>query len=278
MKIIFRQLERDGILPRFGVEGCYLKQLKFTEDTRVTTLKTHHHNEYELHLITRGAQTYETEGRVATVRAGFAYIIPPGVRHRMVAVEPSSEKYAISFKYDFRTRELTLPELSDARELELPSGVLEALTFVEEEASRRGELSRVLCEMRLFEGLALLFRGLGLDERRSEPEPELSPPILTMAKQYIADNSESAPSVRDVAVYCHIGEKQLTRIFRRYEGITVFEYIRRERLELAKRLLDEGELTLREISERLGFASEYYFNEFFKKGAGMPPGAYRKTR
>ena len=59
--------------------------------------------------------------------------------------------------------------------------------------------------------------------------------------------------------------------------MTLGAYIRRERTELIRRMLDEGDLSLSEISEATGFQNEYYFNAFFKKNAGMSPGAYRKT-
>ena len=41
-------------------------------------------------------------------------------------------------------------------------------------------------------------------------------------------------------------------------------------------VMNESELSLKEISERLNFANEYYFNTFFKKYSGMTPGEYRK--
>ncbi|MBO5836623.1 MAG: helix-turn-helix domain-containing protein, partial [Oscillospiraceae bacterium] len=44
------------------------------------------------------------------------------------------------------------------------------------------------------------------------------------------------------------------------------------------KLLLESNLSLKEISQQLHFGSEHYLNAFFKKYAGMPPGAYRKMQ
>ena len=43
-----------------------------------------------------------------------------------------------------------------------------------------------------------------------------------------------------------------------------------------ERLISDMTLTLKEISDRMNFNNEYYFNAFFKKHIGMPPGTYKK--
>ena len=97
-----------------------------------------------------------------------------------------------------------------------------------------------------------------------------------MAKQYIEDNVELNPSVSDVAEYCHLSAKQLTRIFNGFEGISPGEYIIRARVSRIEALLSDRSLSLRQIGEIMSFNNEYYFNAFFKKYSGMPPGEYRK--
>lgn len=79
------------------------------------------------------------------------------------------------------------------------------------------------------------------------------------------------------AAYCYLSAKQLTRIFEKETGLPLGAYIRRERCEKIRELLENGELTLSEISETMNFRNEYYFNAFFKKNAGIAPGAYSKT-
>ena len=80
----------------------------------------------------------------------------------------------------------------------------------------------------------------------------------------------------DVAEYCYLGTKQLTRLFREYEDNTPAAYIRERKIGHIERLLSETELSLREISEKMSFANEYHFNSFFKKYAGMTPREYRR--
>ena len=97
-----------------------------------------------------------------------------------------------------------------------------------------------------------------------------------MATQYIQDNIEQAPTVSEVAAYCGVSERQLSRIFAG-EGQSPAEIIRAQRVRRIEELLADPSLSLKDIGDRMGFSDEYYFNAFFKKYAGMTPGAYRKT-
>jgi AraC-like DNA-binding protein len=98
-----------------------------------------------------------------------------------------------------------------------------------------------------------------------------------MAKQYISDNINTPLTVLEVADYCHLSTKQLTRIFIIEEGMHTAEYIRKMRCIEIEKLLCDKALSLKAISEQMGFSSEYYFNSYFKKYAGLAPGIYRRS-
>ena len=52
-------------------------------------------------------------------------------------------------------------------------------------------------------------------------------------------------------------------------------YIQRKKIDYSIELLKNKDLSLSAISTMLGFPNEYYFNTYFKKAVGLPPGAYR---
>jgi AraC-like DNA-binding protein len=99
---------------------------------------------------------------------------------------------------------------------------------------------------------------------------------VAMARQYIADNIELHPTIEEVAAYCYLGTKQLTRMFLCAEGMTLNAYIREQKIAHIRRLLSDSDLPLSEISDRMQFSSEYYFNTYFKSHTGMTPGKYRQ--
>ncbi|MBL8991700.1 MAG: helix-turn-helix transcriptional regulator, partial [Spirochaetia bacterium] len=66
--------------------------------------------------------------------------------------------------------------------------------------------------------------------------------------------------------------------FKKQFGISPKQYFLLEKTELAKRYLLESELSVSEISERLGFANAFHFSRLFKKHSGTSPAAFRGER
>jgi AraC-like DNA-binding protein len=71
-------------------------------------------------------------------------------------------------------------------------------------------------------------------------------------------------------------ESQTIRLFKRAYGITPYTYVLNKRLELGKSLLNNTNLTVKEIADKLCFADEYYFSNLFRSKVGMTPSSYRK--
>ncbi|MFZ6024011.1 MAG: helix-turn-helix domain-containing protein [Bacteroidota bacterium] len=67
----------------------------------------------------------------------------------------------------------------------------------------------------------------------------------------------------------------ISRIFSQLEGITIEKYLLLLRMERAKELLIQTELSATEISDRLGYSSPQSFITQFKKEIGKTPGEYR---
>lgn len=271
MKIVYRQ--SDAPLPGGGLSGilvkdCLLKKLSQEKDRKITSRKMHHHTHYEVHILIKGSQEYEVEGCCYKVEAGQFLLIAPECAHRICASSRDALKYAVTF----RMEPADVATFCGA----LQERIRADLGFVEEEARQKKELSPILTENCMLEIVVMLLRQAGRKEREQKI-PGDEKVHLTMARQYIRDNIESAPTVEEVAKYCYLSSKQLTRLFLEEEDVTPGEYIRKTRGLYAEKLLCDASLSLREISERMNFASEYYFNSFFKKHAGMPPGEYRKS-
>jgi AraC-like DNA-binding protein len=73
-----------------------------------------------------------------------------------------------------------------------------------------------------------------------------------------------------------LSPKQLGRLFEKYEGKTVLEFIHEQKINSAKQLLLESDELQETISKKLGFSSVHYFNKFFISHTGMTPSKYRK--
>jgi AraC family transcriptional regulator len=76
----------------------------------------------------------------------------------------------------------------------------------------------------------------------------------------------------------HYDYNYLSNLFSGMEGITLEQYIIRQKIEKVKELLFYDELNLSEIADRLGYSSVAHLSSQFKKITGFTPSELKKTR
>ncbi|SHE40523.1 ABC-type sugar transport system, substrate-binding protein, contains N-terminal xre family HTH domain [Arenibacter palladensis] len=84
-------------------------------------------------------------------------------------------------------------------------------------------------------------------------------------------------SVENLAEALNISRVQLYRKVKAIIGLSVSDYISNYRLENAKTMLENTDLSMSEIGYSTGFSSPNYFSTAFKSKYGVTPGAYKKS-
>lgn len=69
----------------------------------------------------------------------------------------------------------------------------------------------------------------------------------------------------------------LSRFFSESEGMTIEQYILRQKVERVKEFIGYNELTLSEIAERMGYSSVAHLSSQFRKVTGTTPSQYKKS-
>lgn len=128
------------------------------------------------------------------------------------------------------------------------------------------ELSGVLTQM--YEDFIRRVR----DSRRS---PEISRPIRECC-DYVDLHLTEELTLSSLASLVGYTEYYLTRKFKREMGMSLWEYVNRKKVEMAKILLLDQTLTIQDVGSSLNFCSRSYFSEVFQKYAGCSPSAYRR--
>jgi len=91
---------------------------------------------------------------------------------------------------------------------------------------------------------------------------------------HINDNmSDPALSVESLAAELHLSRSQLYRKIKTLTGQTVNEFVRKLRLERAKKILETENANVSEVCYKVGFSSPSYFTKCFKAHFGMLPTA-----
>ena len=104
-----------------------------------------------------------------------------------------------------------------------------------------------------------------------------APPILEKAREFIRQHYGENLSVADISESVNISQSLLFKLFRTEENATPMEYLRRVRIEQAKKLLFESQLKICDISTACGFSDTAYFCKVFKDQTGSSPASYRKS-
>lgn len=89
---------------------------------------------------------------------------------------------------------------------------------------------------------------------------------------------ETGMDIAGVAAEIGISERQLQRHFRKYLGTSPREYLRSLRLQRARALLGETDLSVTEVAVATGFSSAAILARWFKKQYGQSPYAYTNAR
>lgn len=96
--------------------------------------------------------------------------------------------------------------------------------------------------------------------------------------EYILQNLGSEElSVSLLARRSFLNEDYLNRVFKRETGESLNQYIIKQRMALAARLLENPGLSLNTIAGQVGYANYPYFVASFKKTYGCSPSEYRKS-
>lgn len=93
--------------------------------------------------------------------------------------------------------------------------------------------------------------------------------------QYVQANLDSPHTVSDLAGWASMSPRTLQRQFRDSVGLSPLEWVTRQRIALAKDLLEASNAPISEIVTQTGFNSVESFRRQFRRIAGTSPSAYR---
>ncbi|UQZ33104.1 hypothetical protein C2I18_05740 [Paenibacillus sp. PK3_47] len=101
--------------------------------------------------------------------------------------------------------------------------------------------------------------------------------LMMEAAARIASGAAGPFNLRDLADGLGLSPVQMTRRFRRTYGQTPSEYLKALRLERARMMLRDTEMTLAEIAEAAGYDNGFYLSRVFTRTFGITPSAFRKN-
>ena len=248
-----------------------------TDRYNADTLTTHFHQHtfYEIHIITKGFILYGFKDKEINVSKGNLVIIPPGERHTVKEFSDVFSKFTIAFETDNTGDYYEMLSSMENILLSLTPVLSDEMQNIYDISSSKLDFKSELVYLSVARIIYVLCSLYGEKRRKLKSSGDETDDRITKAKKYITDNMDLFLTCEDVANHCHISSKQLGRLFREKEGTSLLDYIHNCKITLAISLLTGSDLTLQEISDKLGFSGVQYFCKFFKAKTDLTPSRYR---
>lgn len=247
----------------------------------------HSHRFAELVMVLGGRGVHlSQDGSSTIIKSGDVILIPEGQSHGYKDTQ-NLELMDILFKLD----QLGLPlkelnkipgfrvlfgELSSGKRImqyRLSEGcqrVLDVVRQLEAESMGqepgRNELLRAHFIILLVTLSRVLFENQHGSRRR-----------LRQALWLMEEHFDQPHRVSSLASSVGMAHRTFTRTFRKTVGVSPGEYMLNLRIHQAKVLLEEEDLTVTEISQRVGFDDSNYFSRLFRRKTGKSPRQWRQT-
>lgn len=251
-------------LHRRQIGGLSLTETRYRAGTLVPP---HEHVQGYFCLVRSGTYREMFGGRERSCGPATLAFHPPGERHS----EQFGDATVFSFNVEvdpgwFDRLGLSIRCFEDA--LVCRGAEPEALaTRLYREFLENDEASRVAIEGLVLQTLAAASRT---------PRPALRrPPWFHRVVERLHDGP-APPSLAELAALAGVHPVYLARAFRKFQRCTIGEYVRRLRVEQARRDILDPALSLKQISDRAGFADQSHFTRCFRRLTGMTPNDYRR--
>lgn len=99
----------------------------------------------------------------------------------------------------------------------------------------------------------------------------LATPTLRRIFDYINSHLEHDLTLAEIAREANLSPYHFTRLFKQTTGESLHQYVIRQRVEAAKRLLLDEQLPIAEVATKVGFADQSHLGRHLKRSFGVTP-------
>ena len=138
---------------------------------------------------------------------------------------------------------------------------------------RRMERDETMSTLLAASGAAWHVLALLAADRRAVGRDAADPIEATI--EHLRAASSTRVSVGELAGMAGLSESHYSALFRRATGYGVLEYQTRQRMGLARELLDTTARTIASIAQQVGYPDPLYFSRQFRRIHAMSPSEYR---
>ena len=299
MKVIrgleFHTDSKEEKLPDFSPDFPYIASRAELDCYREPFVPWHWHKAVELFYIESGELRYHTPNGTMVFSEGSGGMVNSNVLH-MTSFRKNREKniqllhifdpVLIAGQWGSLIEQKYITPLITASRLELialyPDNprhasilhlIRQAFELSEDEFGYELNIREVLSQ--------IWFRIVQLCRPALLEEPDTNTKSIDKIKSmmiYIHEHYSEKISVSELSAAAYLSERECYRVFQSCLHMTPTEYMKSYRLQMACRMLAEGQESVTEIGHACGLGSTSYFGKIFHARTGCTPLEYRRKR
>lgn len=254
-------------------------------EPQIRDYRAHHHTECELSIFLKGSGIYVVGDRKYTFQEGDIFLFGSNEEHCITEVHEDMDILNIHFESKLLWENVDSVELLNifaARNKNFSNKFLDKdlllknqFLMLERELSEKNFCHSLCAKSILFSILVYLIRNYDcIDPEKVINSPSSITRSLKRTIHYINENLGNKLTLKEIADVAHMTPTYFSSVFKKFNGVSPWEYITIKRVEKAIEMLRTTNMTKLEIAERCGFSSSSNFYKAFVAITGKKPNDY----
>lgn len=269
----FRLEEKE--LDKINSNLLYITSAKYDGDWH-STAHTHHFT--ELFYVTRGNGKFLVEDDSFSVKVNDLIIVNPNVTHTELGIPGTTFEYVVLGIQGLQFQPSESGQHFNYNKYNLSSCEKElqfCLHALINELRSKEDYYEAVCQ-NLYEILIYyIFR-----KTKTELSIASSKKITKECRfieEYIDEHYTEDITLQTLSDLTFMNKYYLVHAFKKYKGTSPINYLIDKRIEESQHLLANTNYPVSKISDQIGFSSQSYFSQVFRKRTGLTPNQYRKS-
>jgi AraC-like DNA-binding protein len=230
--------------------------------------------EYQLNYITKGGGIIETIDGTFRIPEGSIILLYPGVWHRYRPLKMGWSEHYVGFDGDFADR-IFGNDFFLGRHPIIHVGFREELHTLFHEIQLQVQLEKSGYQQ-ICAGMVHTILGIVMSIKKNEDfEGKEIEKKIRKACIIIRDHMDRNLIMETLASDLNTGYSNFRQMFKKYTGLSPVQYHISLKIQHAKELLCNTDMSIKEISYKLEFSSIHYFSRIFKSKTRNTPSEYR---
>lgn len=264
----------DDHFIRDNVKLLYITQSSFSKEWNSTP---HTHKNTEIFYVVRGHGLFNVNKETFPIKEDDAIVVNPMIPHTEIGIKDETFEYIVLgiSGLEFLNKSDNGSGYALSNYEDYKHEVLFYFKTLVIEATNKHIQYQAMCQ-NLVEILVINLT------RRANLELAIQPQYAgnkecVMVERYINSHFKENITLDFLSELTYTNKYYLAHEFKKYKGISCINYMIQKRIDEAKTLLKTTNLSINEISNILGFSSQSYFTQAFRKSTNMSPSKFKNS-